>query len=96
MILMRETTPATMLARDPRRVAEDAVDAVAHARASPSTGSKWMSEAPCSTPWPMSECTSLMTGASSADSRRSTTSAPSSSSIGLGDEDLVERVQALR
>ena len=45
-------------------------------------GSKWMSEAPSSAACAMIECTSLMTGASSAESRRSTisTGEPSSSS----------------
>ena len=37
------------------------------------SGSKWMSEAPSSTAWAMIELTSLMTGASSADSRISVT-----------------------
>ena len=41
----------------------------------PVSGSKWMSEAPRSAAWAMIECTSLITGASSADSRRSTISA---------------------
>ena len=54
---------------------QHAVDAEAHAHARAPSGSKWMSEAPCSTAWAMIELTSLMTGASSADSRRSTTSA---------------------
>ena len=39
------------------------------------SGARWMSEAPCSTAWAMIWLTSLMTGASSADSRRSTISA---------------------
>ena len=38
-------------------------------RISRPSGSKWMSEAPSSTAWAMIELTSLMTGASSADSR---------------------------
>ncbi len=46
-------------------------------RSSRPSGAKWMSEAPCSTPWAMIELTSLMTGASSALSRRSTISATS-------------------
>ena len=79
---------ARVLARARRRCGS------ARAR-SPSTGSKWMSDAPCSTPWPISECTSLMTGASAADSRRSTTSRPVVLVDRLGDHDLVERVQAL-
>ena len=60
------------------RVASDehAVDAEADERARRWSGSKWMSEAPCSTPCATSEWTSLTTGASSADSRRSTTSEP--------------------
>ena len=41
-----------------------------------------MSEAPCSMPCPTMECTSLMTGASSADSRRSPTSSSSPASSG--------------
>ena len=44
-----------------------------------SSGSKWMSEAPSSTAWAITEFTSLITGASSADSRISVTSASSSS-----------------
>ena len=75
MILMREMTPATMRARDVRRVAQHAVDAEADREARRPSGSKWMSDAPCSTAWAMSEFTSLTTGASSADSRSSTTSA---------------------
>ena len=38
------------------------------------SGSKWTSDAPCSTAWAMIERTSLMVGASSADSRSSTRS----------------------
>ena len=55
-----------------------------------------MSEAPCSTAWAMIPLTSLMIGASSADSRSSTTSAPlSSSSSKLADcDDVVQARQA--
>ena len=52
-------------------------------RISRPSGSKWMSDAPSSTAWPMIELTSLMTGASSADSRISETSASSSSPISI-------------
>ena len=49
-------------------------------RMSPWRGSKWMSEAPRSIASPMIECTSLTTGASSADSRTSRIEASSGSS----------------
>src|SRR3954451_16361938 len=50
-------------------------------RISASPGSKWMSEAPSLTAWARTEWTSLMTGASSADSRSSVTSASPCSSV---------------
>ena len=56
----------------------------------PSPGSKWMSEAPSSIAWAMIWLTSLMTGASSAVSRRSTTSACSSGPSSAVGDDLVE------
>ena len=80
MILMRETTPAfirfgicvvslrTPSTRKRTRMSRDSI------------GSKWTSDAPSSTAWAISELTSLMTGASSADSRISVSAASSSSS----------------
>ena len=50
-------------------------------RIEPSSGSKWMSDVPCSAAWAMIWLTSLMTGASSAVSRRSTISPGPSSSV---------------
>ena len=44
------------------------------------SGSKWMSDAPSSTPFAITPLTSLITGASPADSRISVTSPPVSSS----------------
>ena len=78
MILMRETTPATI--RCGTVVETDSTPSMRKRtrRARPS-GSKWMSEAPRSAACATIELTSLTTGASSADSRRSTTSPPSSS-----------------
>ena len=90
MILIRETTPGDHPLGHRHLVGQHAVDAhpdaqlAAAARPSrPGCGSKWMSDAPRSAASAMIECTSLITGASSADSRRSTTSsgpAPSSPS----------------
>ena len=93
MILMREMTPATR--RRGMRVAsaQHAVDAEADDAARRATGSKWMSEAPWSTPWATSELTSLTTGASSADSRRSTTSGALVGD-GLLDDHVVDLVHA--
>ena len=78
MILMRETTPATMRCGTVVEIDSTPSMRKRTRRARPS-GSKWMSEAPRSAACAMIELTSLTTGASSADSRRSTTS-PSSSS----------------
>ncbi len=80
MILMRDTTPRIMRRGTVAELASTP-SMRKRTRISPPSGSKWMSDAPCSTAWATIECTSLMTGASSADSTRSTTSAgPSSSS----------------
>ena len=78
MIFTRETVPAIM------RfgicvVSRSTPSTRKRTRISRPSGSKWMSEAPSSTAWAMIELTSLMTGASSADSRISVTSASSSS-----------------
>ena len=78
MIFTRETVPAIM------RfgiwvVSRSTPSTRKRTRISRPSGSKWMSDAPSSTAWAMIELTSLMTGASSADSRISVTSASSSS-----------------
>ncbi len=78
MIFTRETTPAT-IRRGIEVVSESTPSTRKRTRMSRPSGSKWMSEAPSSTAWAMTELTSLMTGASSADSRMSVT-APSVSS----------------
>ena len=79
MILTRETTPATI--RFGTRAASWSTPSTRkRTRMSPSSGSKWMSEAPSETAWPRMLWTSLMTGASSADSRSSTSSASSTPS----------------
>ena len=79
MILMRDTTPRTMRRGTVAELASTPSTRKRTRISSPS-GSKWTSDAPCSTAWATIECTSLMTGASPADSRRSTTSAGLSSS----------------
>ncbi len=80
MILIRDTTPETMRLGT---VAASVITPSIRIRTRSSCpereegsgcGSKWMSDAPCSAAWAMIECTSLITGASSADSRRSTIS----------------------
>ena len=73
MIFRRDTTPATMR-RGTVIVSTSTPSMRKRTRIEPSSGSKWMSEVPCSTAWAMIWLTSLMTGASSADSRRSTIS----------------------
>ena len=78
MIFTREITPAIMR-RGIWVVSRRMPSTRKRTRISRPSGSKWMSEAPSSTAWPMIEFTSLMTGASSADSRMSLTSASSSS-----------------
>ena len=78
MIFTREITPATMR-RGIWVVSRSTPSTRKRTRMSRPSGSKWMSEAPSSTAWAMIELTSLMTGASSADSRISVTSASSSS-----------------
>ena len=66
MILMRETTPLTM--RFGTRAASCSTPSMRkRIRISPSSRSKWMSEAPSVTAWPRMLLTSLITGASSAD-----------------------------
>ncbi len=78
MILMRETTPETM--RLGTRAASWSTPSMRNRiRISPSSASKWMSEAPSVTAWPRMLLTSLITGASSAWARMSVTSASSSS-----------------
>ena len=80
MILIRETTPETI--RFGTVVSSVSTPSIrirtrSSRPARPLSsgwGSKWMSDAPCSVACAMIECTSLITGASSADSRRSTTS----------------------
>ena len=79
MILMRDTTPGIM--RRGTVVDSDTTPSTRkRTRISRSSVSKWMSEAPRCTASAMIEWTSLMTGASSADSRRSLTSIVSGSS----------------
>ena len=89
MILIREMTPGTMRlgtvissVRTPSTRIRTRSSESARPLSS-DLGSKWMSDAPRSAASAMIEWTNLMTGASSADSRRSTTSsgaAPSSPS----------------
>ncbi len=79
MIFTRDTTPAT-IRRGIDVVSLSTPSTRKRTRMSRPSGSKWMSEAPSSTPWAMIELTSLMTGASSADSRMSVTAASVSSS----------------
>ena len=93
MILMREIDAGDAGARGMRVASARTPSTRKRTSSSPPTGSKWMSDAPCSTPWATSELTSLTTGASSADSRRSTTSGPSSAD-GLLDDHVVDLVQA--
>ena len=78
MIFTRETTPAT-IRRGIVVVSRSTPSTRKRTRISRPSGSKWMSEARSSTAWAMIELTSLMTGASSADSRISVTSASSAS-----------------
>ena len=78
MIFTRETMPGTMR-RGIWVVSRSTPSTRKRTRISRPSGSKWMSEAPSSTAWAMIEFTSLITGASSADSRISVTSASSSS-----------------
>ena len=78
MIFMRETVPAT-IRRGMCVLSRSTPSTRKRTRMSRSSGSKWMSEAPSSTACAITEFTSLITGASSADSRISVTSASSSS-----------------
>ena len=78
MIFTRETVPATMR-RGMWVLSRSTPSTRKRTRMSRPSGSKWMSEAPSSTPWAMIEFTSLITGASSAVSRTSATSSISSS-----------------
>src|SRR3954468_17095957 len=72
-ILMRETTELTI--RLGTCAASSITPSTRNRTWNPSlSGSKWTSDAPCSTAWAMIERTSLMVGASSADSRSSTRS----------------------
>ena len=70
MILMREITPAT-IRFGTRAVSCSTPSTRKRMRISPSSGSKWMSEAPSATAWPRMLLTSLMTGPSSAEARMS-------------------------
>ena len=64
-------------------------------RSSEPLGSRWMSDAPCSTAWATIWLTSRMTGASSADSRRSTISAGALLLVlEVGRDDVVQARQA--
>ena len=78
MIFTRETVPA-IIRRGIWVVSRSTPSTRKRTRISRPSGSKWMSEAPSSTAWAMIEFTSLITGASSADSRISVMSAISSS-----------------
>ncbi len=78
MIFTREITPASMR-RGIWVESRSTPSTRKRTRMSRPSGSKWMSEAPSSTAPAISELTSLMTGAFSADSRISATSARSSS-----------------
>ena len=77
MIFTRDTTPATMR-RGIVVLSLSTPSTRKRTRISRPSGSKWRSEAPSCTAWAMIVLTSLMTGASSADSRMSETSARSS------------------
>jgi len=78
MILARETMPPT-IRRGTVAVEARTPSTRKRTRSSRPSGSRWMSEAPSSTAWAMIELSSLMTGASSADSCRSMTSPASPS-----------------
>ena len=79
MIFTRETTPLTI--RRGTVVVELRTPSMRNRTLiSRGPASRCTSEAPWSAAWAMIVCTSLMTGASWADSRRSTTSAPPCSS----------------
>ena len=82
MIFTRDTTPGTMR-RGIVVVSWSTPSTRKRTRMSLPCGSKWMSEAPSSTAWAMIELTSLMTGASAADSRISATIVGSSSSSSI-------------
>ena len=93
MIFRRLTTPAVMRFGTTVRSCSTPSTRKRTLISGPS-GWKWTSEAPASTAWAMIELTSLMTGASSAVSRRSTTSATCFVLLlGLLD-DVVEAVEA--
>ena len=79
MIFTRLMTPSTMR-RCTCAVSTSTPSMRKRTRISVPCGSRWMSDAPCSTAWATIWLTSRMTGASSADSRRSTISAGASSS----------------
>ena len=74
MILIRETSPATRC-RGTVVESDTTPSTRKRTRMSPPRGSKWMSEAPRRTASAITACTSFTTGASSADSRSSITSA---------------------
>ena len=74
MTLMRLTTPAT-IARGTTCASFSTPSMRRRTRIESISGSRWMSDAPCSTAWAMIWFASLMIGASSTVSRRSTTSA---------------------
>ena len=74
MILMRETTPATMRFGT-RAVSWSTPSIRKRIRISSSSGSKWMSDAPSATACPRMLLTSLITGPSWAEARRSVISA---------------------
>ena len=78
MILIREISPGT--SRFGTVVESLTTPSIRNRiRISPSRGSRWMSEAPRPTASAITECTSLTTGPSSADSCSSSTGAVSSS-----------------
>ena len=70
MIFTREIVPGT-IRRGMCVLSRSTPSTRKRTRMSRPSGSKWMSDAPSSTPWAMIEFTSLITGASSADSRTS-------------------------
>ncbi len=82
MIFTRETTPGTMR-RGIEVVSLRTPSIRKRTRMSLPAGSKWMSEAPSSIACATIELTSLMTGASMADSRMSTGERSSSSSSSI-------------
>ena len=87
MILIRETTPATIRVGT-RATSWSTPSTLNRIRISPSWGSKWMSEAPSVTAWPRMLLMSLITGASSAAARMSVTELRSASSSSSSESEI--------